>query len=170
MVIWFAALAAMGVVNIIEAPQILAALNPLRALGFMLENRSTAFIALGAVVLALTGAEALYADMGHFGKKPIRAAWFLIAFPALALNYMGQGALLIVHPEHISKSLLQPARQLERVPAAAALDHGRRDRLASHHFRHLLDDQASHRAGPDAAHARAAHLGKRNRPDLPSRP
>ncbi|MCE3607734.1 potassium transporter Kup [Massilia sp. P8910] len=102
MVIWFAALAAMGVVNIIEAPQILAALNPLRALGFMLENRSTAFIALGAVVLALTGAEALYADMGHFGKKPIRAAWFLIAFPALALNYMGQGALLIVHPEHIS--------------------------------------------------------------------
>ncbi|MDQ1815065.1 potassium transporter Kup [Massilia sp. CCM 9210] len=102
MVVWFATLAVMGVVNIIEAPQILAALNPLHALRFMLENRFTAFVALGAVVLALTGAEALYADMGHFGKKPIRAAWFLIAFPALALNYMGQGALLIMHPEHVS--------------------------------------------------------------------
>ncbi|NHZ97133.1 potassium transporter Kup [Massilia sp. CCM 8734] len=102
MLVWFIALAVMGVVNIIEAPQILAALNPLHALRFMLENKYTAFIALGAVVLSLTGAEALYADMGHFGKKPIRAAWFLIAFPALALNYMGQGALLIMHPEHVS--------------------------------------------------------------------
>ncbi|ATQ73497.1 potassium transporter Kup [Massilia violaceinigra] len=102
MLVWFAALAAMGVANIIEAPQILAALNPLHAFRFMLENKYTAFIALGAVVLSLTGAEALYADMGHFGKKPIRAAWFLIAFPALALNYMGQGALLIMHPEHVS--------------------------------------------------------------------
>ena len=102
MLVWFATLAAMGVVNIVEAPQILAALNPLHALRFMFENKFTAFVALGAVVLSLTGAEALYADMGHFGKKPIRAAWFLIAFPALALNYMGQGALLIMHPEHVS--------------------------------------------------------------------
>ena len=68
----------------------------------MLKNRFIAFVALGAVVLAFTGAEALYADMGHFGKKPIRAAWFLIAFPALALNYLGQGGLLIIHPEAIS--------------------------------------------------------------------
>ncbi|RZT05706.1 KUP system potassium uptake protein [Duganella sp. CF402] len=98
MVVWFAALAVMGVVNIVEAPQILFALNPFRALTFMYENRMIAFVALGAVVLALTGAEALYADMGHFGKKPIRAAWFLIVFPALALNYLGQGALLLTHP------------------------------------------------------------------------
>ena len=102
MVIWFATLAVMGVVNIVEAPQILAALNPWHALRFMLENRFIAFLSLGAVVLAITGAEALYADMGHFGKKPIRAAWFMVAFPALALNYLGQGALLINHPEAVS--------------------------------------------------------------------
>ncbi len=102
MVVWFIALAAMGIVNIIEAPQILAALNPLHALRFMLENGFIAFIALGAVVLAITGAEALYADMGHFGKKPIRLAWFTVAFPALALNYLGQGAVLINNPEAVS--------------------------------------------------------------------
>jgi KUP system potassium uptake protein len=102
MVVWFAALAAMGVVNIVEAPQILSALNPMHALRFMLDNSLIAFIALGAVVLAITGAEALYADMGHFGKKPIRMAWFLVAFPALALNYLGQGALLMNHPEAVT--------------------------------------------------------------------
>ena len=102
MVIWFGALAAMGVVNIIEAPEILAALNPVHALRFMMQNSFIAFIALGAVVLAMTGAEALYADMGHFGKKPIRLAWFMVAFPALAINYLGQGALLLRHPEAVS--------------------------------------------------------------------
>ncbi|MFA9215478.1 MAG: potassium transporter Kup [Sphingomonadaceae bacterium] len=107
MVVWFAALAVMGIINIAAAPQILAALNPLHAFTFMLENRFTAFVALGAVVLAFTGAEALYADMGHFGKKPIRAAWFLITFPALALNYLGQGGLLITHPDAISNPFFQ---------------------------------------------------------------
>ncbi len=102
MMVWFAALAIMGVINIAQAPQILSALNPYYAFAFMLENRFIAFVALGAVVLAFTGAEALYADMGHFGKKPIRAAWFLIVFPSLALNYLGQGGLLIAHPEAVS--------------------------------------------------------------------
>jgi KUP system potassium uptake protein len=99
MIVWFAALAAMGVINIVQAPVILHALNPLHAFEFMLRERFIAFVALGAVVLAFTGAEALYADMGHFGKKPIRFAWFLVVFPALALNYLGQGGLLITHPE-----------------------------------------------------------------------
>ena len=89
MVVWFITLAVMGVIQIMKAPQILTALNPLHALRFMIDNKFTAFIALGAVVLAITGAEALYADMGHFGKKPIRTAWFMVAFPALALNYLG---------------------------------------------------------------------------------
>ena len=102
MLIWFVALAVMGVINIVKAPVILAALNPWHAFAFMLENRFIAFVALGAVVLAFTGAEALYADMGHFGKKPIRAAWFMIVFPSLALNYLGQGGLLIAHPEAVS--------------------------------------------------------------------
>ena len=102
MVVWFAALAVMGSINIFQAPEILGALNPFEAFRFMLANRFIALVALGAVVLAFTGAEALYADMGHFGKKPIRLAWFMVAFPALALNYFGQGALLIRHPEFAS--------------------------------------------------------------------
>ncbi|MES2017492.1 MAG: potassium transporter Kup [Pseudomonadota bacterium] len=107
MLVWFGVLAAMGVVNIVKAPQILAAINPIHAFAFMLENRLVAFIALGAIVLAFTGAEALYADMGHFGARPIRAAWFFIAFPALALNYLGQGGLLLAHPEAISNPFYQ---------------------------------------------------------------
>jgi KUP system potassium uptake protein len=101
MLTWFAALAVMGIINIVQEPVILHALNPWHAIEFMLRNRFIAFVALGAVVLAFTGAEALYADMGHFGKKPIRFAWFLIVFPALALNYLGQGGLLIAHPEAV---------------------------------------------------------------------
>ncbi|HEX8787204.1 MAG TPA: potassium transporter Kup [Telluria sp.] len=101
MLLWFAVLAVMGIVNIIQAPAILYAINPWHAFDFMVRNRIIAFLALGAVVLAFTGAEALYADMGHFGKHPIRVAWFMIVFPALALNYLGQGALLITHPDAI---------------------------------------------------------------------
>jgi KUP system potassium uptake protein len=107
MMVWFAALAIMGVINIVRAPQILAAINPVHAFEFLARNRFVAFVALGAVVLAFTGAEALYADMGHFGKKPIRVAWFLIVFPALQLNYLGQGALLMVQPEAISNPFFQ---------------------------------------------------------------
>ena len=101
MLIWFITLATMGVINIIATPVILNALNPYHALHFMLENKLLAFVALGAVVLAITGAEALYADMGHFGRKPIRLAWFAIAYPALVLNYLGQGGLLINDPSAV---------------------------------------------------------------------
>jgi KUP system potassium uptake protein len=107
MVIWFAALAAMGVINIVQAPQVLAAINPVHAFTFLKNNGFVAFVALGAVVLAITGAEALYADMGHFGKKPIRIAWFMVVFPALQLNYLGQGALLILRPEAVSNPFFQ---------------------------------------------------------------
>ncbi len=101
MCVWFLALATMGIINIAQAPQILAALNPWHALKFMLDNRLIGFLALGAVVLAYTGAEALYADMGHFGPRPIRLAWFAVAFPGLALNYLGQGALLLHTPSAV---------------------------------------------------------------------
>ena len=96
--VWFATLAGMGIVNIIENTGILAAFNPLYAFNFLRANGWFAFVALGAVVLALTGAEALYADMGHFGRKPVRLAWFSVVFPALALNYLGQGAMLMANP------------------------------------------------------------------------
>ncbi|HEY9106599.1 MAG TPA: potassium transporter Kup [Roseateles sp.] len=94
-VLWFGVLGAAGVVHIADAPQILAALNPLEAWAFLSQRGWHLFAAVGAIVLALTGAEALYADMGHFGVKPIRLAWSGLVFPSLALNYLGQGALLM---------------------------------------------------------------------------
>lgn len=107
MVIWFLVLAAMGIVNIAKMPGILWALNPVHAFDFMLVHKIGAFFALGAVVLAFTGAEALYADMGHFGSKPIRTAWFMIVFPSLALNYLGQGALLMTNPAAVDNPFYQ---------------------------------------------------------------
>ena len=105
--VWFLALAGMGITNILKNPEILAAFNPIHAFGFLFRNGFLAFVALGAVVLALTGAEALYADMGHFGKKPVRMAWFSIVFPALALNYLGQGAMLLTNPSAVSNPFFQ---------------------------------------------------------------
>ncbi len=102
MVVWFGVLGLMGVYNIVDNPQIIAAVNPLYAVNFLVEHSLQAFIVLGAVFLVLTGAEALYADMGHFGIKPIRYAWFFIAMPCLLLNYFGQGAMLLNNPEAIS--------------------------------------------------------------------
>ncbi len=102
MVIWFAALSAAGLREILRAPGILAGLSPTYAGAFVLDHPYTAFIAMGAVVLAITGAEALYADMGHFGRRPIRRAWFGVVFPALTLNYLGQGALILRDPKGVA--------------------------------------------------------------------
>ncbi|MBS0611203.1 MAG: potassium transporter Kup [Proteobacteria bacterium] len=95
MVLWFLVLGAIGLLQILRQPQVLGALSPLHALDFMAAHPHIAFITLGAVFLCLTGAEALYADMGHFGKRPIRLAWFALVMPALMLNYLGQGALVL---------------------------------------------------------------------------
>jgi KUP system potassium uptake protein len=96
--IWFPVIAALGVKGIISAPEVLAAVNPYYAARFFLENGWHAFVVLGAVFLVVTGGEALYADMGHFGKRAIRLAWFAMVLPALLLNYFGQGALLLQNP------------------------------------------------------------------------
>jgi KUP system potassium uptake protein len=98
MCVWFAALALFGVMQIVRTPAILHALNPMHALAFLAGRGSGLFLAVGAIVLAVTGAEALYADLGHFGKGPIRLAWNALVFPALALDYLGQGALLLADP------------------------------------------------------------------------
>ncbi|MFI5280698.1 MAG: potassium transporter Kup, partial [Gemmatimonadales bacterium] len=102
MVLWFGGIAALGAVEVLHAPGVLLAINPLYAIRFFMERGSAAFLLLGAVVLAVTGAEALYADMGHFGKKPIRLAWFWLVFPCLLLNYFGQGALVLRDPSAVS--------------------------------------------------------------------
>jgi KUP system potassium uptake protein len=99
MLVWFGTIAALGVSGIVQHPEVLRALNPWHALEFMFRNGRHGFLILGAVILVVTGAEALYADMGHFGKRPIRLAWFSLVLPALALNYFGQGAVLLARPE-----------------------------------------------------------------------
>ena len=102
MCVWFVTLGLLGIAEITHNPTVLRALNPLHAADFFLAQGWTAFLALGAVVLAVTGAEALYADMGHFGPRPIRFAWTTLVLPALALNYFGQGALLLREPTAVS--------------------------------------------------------------------
>jgi KUP system potassium uptake protein len=108
-VLWFLVLAVLGVVHIAHNPQVLVALLPTHALRFMTQHPGIAFTALGAVVLCVTGAEALYADLGHFGKLPIRLAWFGLVWPALVLNYFGQGAMLLQHPENINNPFYEMA-------------------------------------------------------------
>jgi KUP system potassium uptake protein len=98
MVLWFTTLAFLGITGIIRRPEVLAAINPAHAFAFFRANGWEAFILLGLIFLVVTGGEALYADMGHFGRKPIRLAWFSLVFPALLLNYFGQGALLLDNP------------------------------------------------------------------------
>lgn len=99
MVLWFTAIGTVGLVEVIGHPGILRGLSPSYALVFIADRPLTAFVAMGAVVLAITGAEALYADMGHFGVAPIRRAWFVLVFPALTLNYLAQGALILRRPD-----------------------------------------------------------------------
>jgi KUP system potassium uptake protein len=97
--VWFLALGGLGLWHMSETPSILLSLNPVWGMQFLLDHTGVAFVVLGAVFLAVTGGEALYADLGHFGRKPIMAAWFALVLPALVLNYMGQGAMVLAHPE-----------------------------------------------------------------------
>jgi KUP system potassium uptake protein len=114
--VWFAVIAVLGVSHIATNPAILAALNPYYALRFMWFQPGTTFIILGAVVLCVTGGEALYADMGHFGKKPIRLAWFSVVMPALTLNYFGQGALLLKNPAAVKNPFYMMAPDWALIP------------------------------------------------------
>ena len=116
MVLWFITIAALGVWNIVDHPAILWAMSPHHALRFIYNNPGISFIILGAVVLCVTGAEALYADMGHFGRKPIRLAWFSVAMPALTLNYFGQGALILENPEAVKNPFFMLAPQWATLP------------------------------------------------------
>ena len=96
---WFVTLAVLGVINIGAAPEIIGAINPMYAVNFVMDHPTTAYIVMGAVVLVVTGVEALYLDMGHFGRNPVRYAWLIVVLPSLLINYLGQGALLLSNPE-----------------------------------------------------------------------
>ncbi|WCG83104.1 low affinity potassium transporter Kup [Pectobacterium sp. A5351] len=116
MLIWFLTLGVLGARSIIANPEVLQALNPMYAVRFFVEYKAVSFFALGAVVLAITGVEALYADMGHFGKFPIRLAWFTVVLPSLVLNYFGQGALLLKNPEAIKNPFFLLAPDWALIP------------------------------------------------------
>ena len=116
---WFGVIAFLGVIHIAHDPQILRAISPHYALRFVLDNPLVSFIILGAVVLCVTGAEALYADLGHFGKRPIRLAWFSVVMPALTLNYFGQGALLLRNPEAVQNPFYLMAPGWALIPLVA---------------------------------------------------
>ncbi|SQB40743.1 potassium transport protein Kup [Citrobacter koseri] len=166
MLTWFLILAGLGLRSIIANPDVLHALNPMWAAKFFLEYKTVSFIALGAVVLSITGVEALYADMGHFGKLPIRLAWFSVVLPSLTLNYFGQGALLLKHPEAIKNPffLLAPEWALIPLLILAALGDGYR--LSGGDFRRLLADAPGGAAGIFVAHAHYPHLRNGVRADL----
>jgi len=116
MLVWFVTIALLGVHLVVQNPQVLRAVYPSYGVRFFITHKVQAFIALGGVVLALTGAEALYADMGHFGKRPIRLAWFNFVLPALLLNYFGQGALLLAHPEAVDNPFFKMVPQILLYP------------------------------------------------------
>ena len=123
MLVWFAVIGVLGLLSVVQSPEVFASLSPTYAVQFMMSDPWTAFLALGSVVLCVTGAEALYADMGQFGRRPIRLSWFVIASPALYLNYLGQGALVLRDPSAVDNPfyLLVPAAlQLPMVLLATA--------------------------------------------------
>jgi KUP system potassium uptake protein len=108
-VVWFLTLAGLGLWHVGETPSVLASFNPIWGLVFLFEHTGVAFVVLGAIFLAVTGGEALYADLGHFGRKPIKLAWFGLVLPALVMNYLGQGAMVIAHPERAENSFFELA-------------------------------------------------------------
>src|SRR5258708_6824501 len=119
MLVWFVTIAAMGIVHIAHEPRVLLAVDPRHAVTFFVMNRLHGFLVLGAVFLVVTGGEALYADMGHFGASPIRLAWFVLVFPALLCNYFGQGAFLLQHPDGIENPFFRMAPEWGRLPLVA---------------------------------------------------
>ena len=153
--LWFVVLVLLGVPHVVAHPGVLVALNPAHAIGFFAAQPVVAFVALGAVVLCVTGGEALYADMGHFGRLPIRLAWYGLVMPALVVNYFGQGALLLADPSAVENPFYTMAPPWARLPG----DGGDGDRVAGADLGGVLGDQAGHPAGHPAPHAGGPHVG-----------
>ncbi len=130
MAIWFVAIAVTGAVSILGEPRVLAALNPLYGIHFLIEKGTHGFLLLGSVVLVITGAEALYADLGHFGRTPIRIAWFSFVLPALVVNYFGQGAVVLRDPAAAANPFYALTPGWTLYPMRRARDRGCRDRFA----------------------------------------
>ena len=151
MVIWFLVLAIIGAVHIADYPGVFHALNPYYAVSFMVINPGVALVTLAAVFLVITGSEALYADLGHFGRKPIQAAWVALVLPALLLNYFGQGALVLADPSAMVDPFYRLVPESLLSAAGRAGDDGNRGRQPGRDHRRLFDHAAGHPARPVAA-------------------
>ena len=170
LIVWFIVLAILGVHQIAQHMEILQAFNPVLGLAFLGRvGLYQALLVLGSLILVVTGAEAMYADLGHFGALPIRISWFALVYPALLLNYLGQGAFLLggtpIVGGKIFYSLVPPGSALSDDSAGDGCDH---HCIASAHFRCLLACLAGHRPRPVSATAGAAHASRSRRPDLHS--
>ena len=166
MLIWFAMMGILGCISLVRSPQILLAANPLYGFAFLMQHAGVGFVVLGSVFLALTGAEALYADMGHFGKEPIRVSWFLVALPALLLQYFGQGALLLRDPAALANPFYHLAPDWMLFPLIGSGHDGHRDRVTSDALRRLLADATSRSARLSACPAHHPHVRRSTRPDV----
>ena len=166
MVVWFVTIAVLGVTGIVREPAVIAALNPAYGFRFFVDNGWHGFAVLGAVVLAVTGGEALYADMGHFGKRPIRLAWYGLVLPSLMLNYFGQGALVLSDQHNATQPFFLLAPILVPVPAGGHRHVRRGHRLAGAHLRRVLADAAGDPARLRAAPRHRPHLAPRDGPGL----
>lgn len=116
MLLWFTMLGGLGASHIMDEPRVIAAINPLHAAGFVLTHGKIAFVTLGAIFLCVTGAEAIYADLGHFGRKPIQTAWLWFVFPSLSLNYLGQGAMVLKNPSAIDNPFFKMVGETWQIP------------------------------------------------------
>src|SRR5215831_9361447 len=165
MALWFAVLGILGLIQIGTFPQVVTAISPLHALDFFIAHPAVSIVVLGAVALAITGGEALYADMGHFGRFPIRTAWFSVVMPALVFNYLGQGALVLADKSAIENPFFRLASDWAILPlvvlATAATVIASQAVISG-----AFADKASDAARPDDAARRAANLGAYIRPDL----
>ncbi len=166
MIAWFAAIGACGVSGIAGNPEILKALSPTYAVTFLAGHFHIAFFSLAAIVLAVTGAEALYADMGHFGRKAITYGWLGLVLPACTLSYFGQGALVLADESQVSAPFFLLTPEWARIPDGAAGDGGDGDRIAGGDHRSVLGGVAGGPARLPAAAAHRAHVGLDDRPDL----
>jgi KUP system potassium uptake protein len=127
---WFVTLAILGIYGITKNPGVIAAINPIHAMRFFQNGGASSFLVMGSIVLVVTGGEALYADMGHFGIKPIRLAWFFVVFPSLVLNYFGQGAMILHDPNTVDHPFF----------TCSHCDSSNHNCLPGHHFRNILFD------------------------------
>ena len=156
--IWFISISLGGMIHIADRPSIMLAVNPIYGVRFLLDHGHAGLLALGAVFLTVTGAEALYADMGHFGRRPIQTAWLCFVLPSLALNYLGQGALLLGHPEKLEDPILPALSRLGASP------HGRTRDCRDYHRKPggdhgcVFSDAASHAARSPPAYGNPADL------------